>query len=258
VYVTGGTNYPYINFDAYRLTINAGGIDMFIAKYDTSGNLLWAKGAGGSVDDYIHSSTTDASGNLYVTGYYNSPSISFGASQLLVNTDGWGVTYDMFLAKYDTSGNLLWAMSEGGGYGDDKGYSITTDSSGNVYVTGNYSSPTITFGATTLSNAGGSDMFIAKLDTMTIMTGTHDASASLNMTSIFPNPAITHLTIALPGYTEKVEVTITDIAGKIIYTTTTDETNKIEVNTSEFAEGIYIVQIQAADFIEAKKLVVEK
>jgi hypothetical protein len=57
---------------------------------------------------------------------------------------------------------------------------------------------------------------------------------------------------------KKVKVAITDITGKIIYTTTANETNKIEVNTNEFAEEIYIVQIQAAGFIATKKLVIDK
>ena len=41
-------------------------------------------------------------------------------------------------------------------------------------------------------------------------------------------------------------------------TTIASETQKIEVNTADFAAGIYVVQIQAADFIETKKLVIEK
>lgn len=76
--------------------------------------------------------------------------------------------------------------------------------------------------------------------------------------NLFPNPATNHLTIALPNTNEKVEITITDITGKIIYSTTVSETQKIEVNTKDFAEGIYVVQIQTADFIETKKLIVEK
>jgi hypothetical protein len=76
--------------------------------------------------------------------------------------------------------------------------------------------------------------------------------------NLYPNPATNHLTIDLPNVKEKVAVTIADISGKIIYSTTARETRKIEVNTKDFAEGIYVVQIQTADFIRSKKLVVEK
>jgi hypothetical protein len=75
---------------------------------------------------------------------------------------------------------------------------------------------------------------------------------------IFPNPANNHLTINLPNAKEKVNVTITDITGKIIYTITASDTQKVEVNTQDFAAGIYVVQIQSADFIATKKLVIEK
>jgi 5-hydroxyisourate hydrolase-like protein (transthyretin family) len=57
---------------------------------------------------------------------------------------------------------------------------------------------------------------------------------------------------------QKIEVTITDITGKVIYTTIATDTQKVEVNTNDFAEGIYVVQIQAADFIGTKKLIVKK
>jgi len=88
-------------------------------------------------------------------------------------------------------------------------------------------------------------------------TGINDNSFTSSI-NIYPNPATNYLTIALGGSNQKIGVTITDITGKIIYRLTTNETNKIEVNTKDFAEGIYVVRIQAADFIGTKKLVVEK
>ena len=76
--------------------------------------------------------------------------------------------------------------------------------------------------------------------------------------NLFPNPATNHVTIDLPNAKEKVEITITDITGKIIYATIATNTQKVEVNTKDFAEGIYVVQLQTADFTVTKKLVVEK
>ena len=75
---------------------------------------------------------------------------------------------------------------------------------------------------------------------------------------LFPNPATNHLTITLGSSSKKAEITILDITGKIIYSTTASETQKIEVNTKDFAEGIYVFQIKSADFIETRKLIVEK
>ena len=91
----------------------------------------------------------------------------------------------------------------------------------------------------------------------TIVTGVIENSFASSI-NLFPNPADNHLTIALGSNNKKVEIIITDITGKIIYTTIAIETQKIEVNTQDFAAGIYVVRIQTADFIGTKKLVVEK
>ena len=93
-------------------------------------------------------------------------------------------------------------------------------------------------------------------------TGINENSLASSI-NLFPNPAKNHLTISLSSNNKIVEVTITNITGKTIYTTTADDPdnyrdNKIEVNTNEFAEGIYVVQIQTAGFIGTKKLVVKK
>jgi hypothetical protein len=75
---------------------------------------------------------------------------------------------------------------------------------------------------------------------------------------LYPNPVKNKLTIELPNSIKNVEVTIADITGKMIYATSETDTEKIDVNTEDFAAGIYVVQIQTADFIATRKLVVEK
>ncbi|MFM9943741.1 MAG: T9SS type A sorting domain-containing protein [Bacteroidia bacterium] len=83
-------------------------------------------------------------------------------------------------------------------------------------------------------------------------------NSSASSINLFPNPATNHLTIDLLAAMEKVKVTITDITGKIIYSTIPTVTQRVEVNTKDFAEGIYVVLIQTAYFTGTKKLVVEK
>jgi len=85
---------------------------------------------------------------------------------------------------------------------------------------------------------------------------TEDFSAS--SIALYPNPATNHFTIDLGSNNKNVAVTITDITGKLIPIANEIGENKIEVNTTEFAEGIYIVQIQSAGIIRTKKLVIEK
>lgn len=161
VYVTGYFFSPSITFGSTTL-INQGEYDMFIVKYDPLGTVLWAQSAGRAFDDYGRSVITDAMNNVYVTGSFKSAGLIFG-STTLANTDSTENTYDMFLVKYDSTGTILWAKSA---TGDSSEYSrsVSTDASGNIYVTGNFDSPTLTFGSTTIVNNGSFDMYLVKYD----------------------------------------------------------------------------------------------
>ena len=91
----------------------------------------------------------------------------------------------------------------------------------------------------------------------TSATGINENSFASSI-NIYPNPASSHLNIDLGSNHRKVEVAITDITGKLIYTSIATDTQMVEVNTKDFAEGIYVVQIQAADCIETNKLIIAK
>jgi len=161
VLVTGFFGSDNITFGTTTLTNNSptGYWDMFIVKYDASGNALWAKNAGGTSDDGGQSVSTDAAGNVFVIGWFNSATISVGTTTLTnVNTNN---TRDIFIVKYDASGNQLWAK-RAGGTSIDIPFSASSDASGNVLIIGFFYSPTITFETTTLTNGGGSDIFIVK------------------------------------------------------------------------------------------------
>jgi hypothetical protein len=156
-YVTGYFYSATATFGSTTLT-NNGFANIFIAKLDSSGNWLWAKNAGysgcGTSGNGI---AVDASGNIYVTGDF-SGSATFGSITLTSNGDS-----DIFIAKLDSSGNWLWAKNAGG-TDYDYGQGIAVDASGNSYVTGYFESTTATFGSTTLTSSGFSDIFVAKLD----------------------------------------------------------------------------------------------
>jgi hypothetical protein len=161
VLVTGDFISPSISFGTNVLTNTNGNADIFVVKYDGAGNVLWALSEGGTDFDYGYGIATDAGGNVLVTGRFDSPSITFGAT-VLTNAGA----RDMFIVKYDAGGNVLWANSAGG---TDVDYSngVATDGSGNVLVTGNFGSDSITFGTTVLTinaNIGYYDIFIVKYD----------------------------------------------------------------------------------------------
>src|SRR5689334_20908943 len=92
---------------------------------------LWATGAGGDHIDMSLGVSIDADGNSYVTGMYDWPSIAIGDTTL-INDGG----YDIFVAKYDTTGNPVWAQAITGP-DFDHGSCIVSDANANCYVAGN-------------------------------------------------------------------------------------------------------------------------
>ena len=165
VFVAGNFNSNSITFGTTTLTKAGGYCDVFIAKYNATGNILWAKSVGGTGTDVGNGISTDISGNVFITGQFDSPTIMFGSIAL---TNG-GVTSTIYIAKYDATGNVLWAKSSTGTVSNPtNGYSVSTDISGNAFITGYFKSPSITFGTTTLTNvdiAGSTyDIFLAKYD----------------------------------------------------------------------------------------------
>ena len=143
------------SFGTLQLT-SYGNKDIFIAKYDPSGNCLWVKNAGGKGDDYGLGISADALENRYITGFFTGTA-TFGTIQITAYDN-----YDIFIAKYDLNGNCLWA-EHAGGSSDDIGSGISVDANGNSYVTGSFYG-TATFGTFQLSSPTSSAIFIAKYD----------------------------------------------------------------------------------------------
>jgi len=170
VFITGRYYSPNIDFGGGPLTnqscdqYSCEG-DIFLAKFDRNGNHLWSKSFGGRDDDRANSVSVDSSGNVYITGYFGSPTIDFGGG-VLTNAGGcfgYSCPADIYLAKFDSNGNHLWSKRFGLS-DDDEGRSVSVDSSGNVYITGSFQSPTIDFGGGALTNVGNDDIFLAKFD----------------------------------------------------------------------------------------------
>jgi len=147
-----------ITFDSTRL-VSAGGTDVFIAKYDADGVLLWAKQVGGQNDDFASAISVDITGNCYITGFFfiQGTSTTFGSTTITEAGDA-----DMFISKFSATGNLLWVRN-GGGKNEDASFGIATDAGGNSYVCG-YFSGTALFGTTKVTSIGYSDIFVSKYD----------------------------------------------------------------------------------------------
>ncbi len=154
-YVSGYFN-ATLKFDTTVLS-SYGESDIFTAKYDSAGSLLWVKQAGGTNRDEAFGISTDASGNCYITGLFGGTS-TFDTTTIISPN----ATFDMFLAKYNAEGNLVW-VTQAGGNSEDFGRAIATDASGNSYVTGQFVDVAY-FDTTKLTYSGMTDIFIAKYD----------------------------------------------------------------------------------------------
>ena len=141
-----------------------GSYDIFVSKYDSSGNYQWTKAFGGSGNDWAYSVATDSSGNVYITGVFQT-TVDFDPGAGVDNRTSAG-SNDTFLSKYDASGNYQWTRAFGG-TGSDLVYSVATDSSGNVYIAG-YFRNTVDFdpgaGVDNRTSAGECDAFLSKYD----------------------------------------------------------------------------------------------
>ena len=144
-----------VDFGGGPLT-SAGFQDIFVAKYDANGVHQWSRRFGGLGGEIGNAIALDRFGNVVVTGGF-ADVVDFGGGPL--TSAG---AYDIFLAKYNSSGVHQWSKRFGS-TGFDEGYSVAMDRSGYVAVTG-YFDNTVDFGGGPRPSAGNHDIFLAKYD----------------------------------------------------------------------------------------------
>jgi Collagen triple helix repeat (20 copies) len=158
-YVTGkfqGT----LTFDATDL-VNVSSETVFVAKFSSAGECIWASQAVTSgVNALALGIAVDYDGNAYITGSFEDE-IAFGS----ITLTSTGNLEDVFVAKLDPNGGWLWATFASSD-STDIGRGIVVNCDGDVYITGEFAS-LLAFNGTLifLASAGGTNIFVAKLDT---------------------------------------------------------------------------------------------
>ncbi len=148
-------------------TPDVGSGDIFLTKLNNSGTFLWAKTMGSSANsDVSYNVDLDANNNVLITGEFKGTAIIAGQSLTSTSSS----FSDIFIAKFDSNGNGLWASNYGDSYGSESGRGVIVDSNDDIYVTGFYKG-TINFGANSISSvtdmyttSPGYDMFVAKFN----------------------------------------------------------------------------------------------
>ncbi len=134
---------------------SAGGRDIFVVKYNSSGTLQWLQTVGNTSNDYAYGITTDVGGNVYITGYFYGTITIGNLSKTAVGSS------DALVAKFNNSGNVQW-MQTVGGTSAEESYSIAGDTKGNVYAVGFFFGTAI-FGSRSKTVTGGRDIFVIRI-----------------------------------------------------------------------------------------------
>ena len=161
VYVAGGFYGP-ADFGNITLPGSAAGYEeCFLAKYDNTGAIQWARQSGGGTGVQAEGLAVDGAGNCYLVGYANNGTpITFGTTNVF---DSNSTGYDIFLVKYDNTGAIQWAQLMRSPV-QSWAAKVAVDAVGNVYVRGCFTT-SITIGTSNLVSAiSGKNFFIAKFN----------------------------------------------------------------------------------------------
>src|SRR5690554_4728118 len=237
IYVAGSFGGEELNIDDIILssTMDEGSdyytSDVFTVKISSSGQVLWAKNYGGTGYEGVNDITVDTSGKVYITGYFGGVA-NFSGNFLV--SEG---SNDVFVLKTNNAGVVEWA--EGfGSTGSDNGKGIIVDSSGNIYVTGEFED-TVSFGSTDLTATGYKDMFLIKLSSDDLATEQYLSE----QWKVYPNPVKDILTIEVPQTHSETSVELYNLLGqKIMEYNPVNNTEQIDV--SGLAQGVYLLTIR--------------
>lgn len=169
IYITGTTSRisgiigtPYVHQVSF-----GGSTDAFVANFDKSGIRQWATYYGGKGWENAKDICIDVNGNIYITGYTNG---GFGIATTGAHQNFIAGETDAYIIKFNNLGTRLWGTYYGGNE-TDYSFSICTDKSGNIYITGQTESYT---GIATSSSykptfgGGNDDAFIVKFNSIGI------------------------------------------------------------------------------------------
>lgn len=248
IYFTGAL-IGMADFDSITISGTGTSNDIFLAKYNSSGNVLWVKHAYGGADEEGRCIAIDNLGNILIGGSFV-PTGNFDGFLLL----GWG-NYDAFVAKYDSTGTFISALNAGEPVWNEFVYGIATDNLGNIFVTGSFYDIT-EFGPYAPLSNGLFDMFTAKID---LTTRIETQSINSFDVMVYPNPASASINIEfeIQG-SEDVEVEIKNVLGQSIYSFHKSFSlgkQKYEVDISAISNGFYLLELRSGKTFSSTKFI---
>ncbi|HWY37226.1 MAG TPA: T9SS type A sorting domain-containing protein, partial [Bacteroidia bacterium] len=222
----------------------------FLAKYDANGNYKWAfknsSGVGTSV-------AADIGSNILLTGGFKGVG-NFNPSGTN-NLTAIG-NEDLFLARYDSSGNYVWAFNAGCSGKTNEGMSVSCDKNGNIWITGQLSSGNVDVDPGSaiyyLSAGSPQNSFIAKYNSKSM--GIRQQNNEDNYMNAFPNPSDGNITIGI-NETNPGHLTVFNQTGEKVFETTVTN-NYLKVNLP--VSGVYQIVFTSSVGVSVKKIIIAK
>lgn len=203
---------------------NYGFDDFWIVKVSSDGTIDWKKSMGGSYSDWAHSIQETIDGGFIVSGRSSSSDI---------DVTGHHFSYDYWIVKLSTTGNISWQKSLGGD-GADIAYSIQQTIDGGYIVAGASESTN----GDIIGNQGFNDVWVIKLSA----TVGIDEKAKQNLFNVFPNPATNQINVKTNVKLIGAAYSVYDNMGKKVLSGTLNTENTV-IELGNLSSGMYLFSI---------------
>lgn len=214
--------------------------DIILVKYNNSGVIQWQRNYNGpgNAQDSSASAIIASDGGIVITGFYTGP----------------GLTKDIATLKFSNSGVQEWAaIYNGSGNGEDIGYSVVANNTGEYFVAGKVFRTNTNDDITALAYS--------------TPTGIYQTNSSVinnfELSDNYPNPfnPSTNISFNIP-VSSSVKLKIYDLNGKLIETPVDNELSagsyNVSFNAANLSSGIYLYTLEAGSFKQTKKMTLIK
>ena len=151
------------DFDLIYNTVNPGRTDIYVAKIDIDGNIIWVNCISGEGTNTPMDISCDGNSNIYLLAKFSSAELLIGNFTLFSSVLDL-TKYDILIVRYNSEGDVIWAEKLGDEK-DDAGNSISVDFENNILVAGKFSGNNFVFNDTVLEGGGSClNSFLVKFD----------------------------------------------------------------------------------------------
>jgi hypothetical protein len=252
VYVAGEFNHD-MHLGNITLTPDSGFRNSYFIKYDTNGNLIWAKTLGENANISVHALVSNNHDGIYLTGIFGTDSVNFNGISIFNTDTNTLYNWDIFALKCDTAGNAIWAKAAGGKTGGDGAIAIALNEIGNVYVTGRHASDSCHFDNIILTPAF--NYFLAKIDVIQTQS-LDEKNIRNNSFLVLPNPNNGKFIIQCEA-NGSYQLKVYNLMGEELHHKQINA-SQAELDLSTLSNGVYVLTLNDGINSLTKRLVVAK